>query len=66
MPALANVRNLALSEVFALQGQTMGAIEQLNIALREGDGDFYTMSAIDSRLREQKRRLLEEQKERRN
>jgi predicted Zn-dependent protease len=59
-------QHLALAEVFALQGQTMGAIEQLNIAQREGDGDFYTMSAIDSRLREQKRRLMEEQKERRN
>ena len=59
-------QHLALSEVFLLQGQTMGAIEQLNIAQRSGDADFYTMSTIDSRQRELKRRLLEEQKERRN
>lgn len=59
-------QHLALSEVFMLQGQTMGAIEQLNIAQRAGDADFYTMSAIDSRQRELKRRYQEEQKERRN
>lgn len=59
-------QHLALSEVFVLQGQTQGAIEQLNIAQKSGDADFYTQSAIDSRLRELKRRLLDEQKERRN
>jgi predicted Zn-dependent protease len=58
-------QHLALSEVFLLQGQTMGAIEQLNIAQRAGDADFYTLSAIDSRQRELKRRHLEEEKERR-
>jgi predicted Zn-dependent protease len=59
-------QHLALSEVFALQGQTQGAIEQLDIAQRAGDADFYTMSAIDSRQRELKRQFIEEQKERRN
>lgn len=58
-------QHLALSEVFVLQGQTQGAIEQLDIAQRAGDADFYTMSAIDSRQRELKRQFLEEQKERR-
>ena len=58
-------QHLALAEVFALQGQTQGAIEQLDIAQRTGDADFYTMSAIDSRQRELKRQFIEEQKERR-
>lgn len=58
-------QHLALSEVFILQGQTRAAIEQLEIAQRAGDGDFYTMSAIDSRQRELKRRFVEEEKERR-
>ena len=58
-------QHLALAEVFALQGQTQGAIEQLDIAQRAGDADFYTMSAIDSRQRELKRQFIEEQKERR-
>jgi predicted Zn-dependent protease len=58
-------QHLALSEVFILQGQTRAAIEQLEIAQRAGDGDFYTMSAIDSRQRELKRRFIEEEKERR-
>lgn len=56
----------ALAEVFALQGQTGAAVEQLNLAQRSGDGDFYEMSAIDSRLRELKQRLVEEAKEKRN
>lgn len=55
----------ALAEVFALQGQTAGAIEQLELARKAG-GDFYEMSAIDSRLRELKLRRLEELKEKGN
>jgi predicted Zn-dependent protease len=56
----------ALAEVFALQGQTAGAIEQLQLAQRAGDANFYELSAIDARLREMKRRRLEEIKEKRN
>ena len=56
----------ALAEVFALQGQTAGAIEQLQLAQSAGDANFYELSAIDARLREMKRRRLEEIKEKRN
>lgn len=56
----------ALAEVFVLQGQTAAAIEQLELAQKAGDGDFYEMSAIDSRLRELKLRRIEEMKERNN
>ncbi|MDR0775580.1 MAG: M48 family metalloprotease [Azonexus sp.] len=56
----------ALADVFALQGQTAAAIEQLELAQKAGDADFYVMSAIDARLRELKRQRLEELKEGRN
>jgi beta-barrel assembly-enhancing protease len=56
----------ALAEVFALQGQTAGAIEQLQLAQKAGDANFYEMSAIDARLREMKRLQIEEIKEKRN
>lgn len=56
----------ALAEIFAMQGQTAAAIEQLDLAQKAGDADFYEMSAIDARLRELKSRRLEELKERRN
>ena len=56
----------ALAEAFALQGQTADAIQQLELGQRAGDADFYEMSVIDTRLRELKRQLLEELKEKRN
>ena len=49
-----------------LKGQTAGAIEQLQLAQQAGDANFYEMSVIDGRLREMKKRQLEEMKERRN
>lgn len=56
----------ATAEVFALQGQTQAAIEQLELAQRAADASFYDMSAIDARLRELKRLRIEEIKEKRN
>lgn len=40
------------AEVYTRQGNYSGAIEQLQIALKAGDGDFYKMSSIEARLRE--------------
>ena len=60
------LQHQALAEVFALQGQTAGAIEQLQIAQKAGDANFFEMSAIDARLRELQQRRLEELKEKRN
>jgi predicted Zn-dependent protease len=42
----------ATGEAYARMGNVRGAIEQLQIALKSGDGDFYQMSAIEARLRE--------------
>ncbi|MBL8421085.1 MAG: M48 family metallopeptidase [Dechloromonas sp.] len=58
--------HLALAELTALKGQTVGAIEQLQLAQQAGDANFYEMSMIDGRLREMKKRQIEEMKERRN
>ena len=56
----------ALAEVFALQGQTAGAIEQLQHARSAGDANFYEQSVIDARMRELQKRLADELKEKRS
>lgn len=53
----------AQAEVYALQGLTQAAIEQLTMAQKAGDASFYEMSAADARLRELQARLREEKKE---
>jgi predicted Zn-dependent protease len=58
--------HLALAEMSLLKDQTSGAIEQLELAQKAGDANFYELSVIDGRLRESRRRQLEEMKERRN
>jgi len=41
----------ALAETYVLQGTLPAAIEQLQLAQRSGDGDFYQLSAVEARLR---------------
>ena len=53
----------ALAEVYALRGQLLAAIEQLQLAQKAGDGDFYEHSTVDSKLRELKQRQAKEAKE---
>ena len=55
----------ALAESYYLQGGLASAIEQLQLAQSAGDGDFYTLSTVDVRLRELKALQAEEIKERR-
>lgn len=55
----------ALAEAYALKGQISPAIEQLELAQRAGDANFYELSVIDARLREFKRRQADEAKEKR-
>jgi predicted Zn-dependent protease len=52
--ALGNVllQHRALAEVYSRQGNYPAAIEQLQIALKNTDGDFYQMSSVEARLRE--------------
>ena len=57
------LQHSAQAEVYILQGQLVAAIEQLDLAQKASDGDFYEHSAVDSRLRELKRRRLQELKD---
>jgi predicted Zn-dependent protease len=52
----------AQAEHYLLQGQLGPAIEQLQFAQKEKDGDFYELSAVDARLRELRRLQMEEEK----
>ncbi|MDR1350590.1 MAG: M48 family metalloprotease [Zoogloeaceae bacterium] len=49
----------ALAEAYALEGALPAAIEQLELAQRAGDNDFYTSSTIDARLRQLKQKQAE-------
>jgi predicted Zn-dependent protease len=53
----------AQAEVYALQGQLTAAIEQLQLAQKARDGDFYELSQVDARLRELRARQAEEAKQ---
>jgi len=45
----------ATGEAYARMGNITGAVEQMRIAVRSGDGDFYQRSAAEARLRELRR-----------
>jgi len=51
-------------EAYARSGQVGAAIEQLQIALKTGGGDFYQLSATEARLRELKKLQLEQERKR--
>ena len=57
------LQHRALAEVYVLQGQLLPAIEQLQLAQKAGDGDFYEHSTVDARLRELKLRQAKEAKD---
>jgi len=46
------LQHRALAEVYALRGNVPAAIEQLQIAQKAGDGDFYQKSIVEARLKE--------------
>jgi predicted Zn-dependent protease len=52
----ASQANLEQAEAYVLQGRIGAAIEQLQLAQRHRNSDFYTQSIIDARLRELKAR----------
>jgi predicted Zn-dependent protease len=53
----------AQAEAYALRGQLPAAVQQLELAQKSGDGNFYEYSQVDSRLRELKKRVADEAKE---
>ena len=54
----------ALAETYVLQGTLPAAIEQLQMAQKSGDGDFYQLSAVEARLRNLRTLQAEETKRR--
>ena len=53
-----------LAEYYYMQGSLPGAIEQLQLAQAAKDADFYTLSAVDARLRQLRAEQLQEVKDR--
>jgi predicted Zn-dependent protease len=53
----------AQAEAYALLGQVPAAVEQLELAQKSGDGNFYEQSQVDARLREMKKRMADEAKQ---
>jgi len=49
-------------EYYAWQGNLRGAVDQLELASKAGDGDFYQLSVIDARLRALRREVADQQK----
>jgi beta-barrel assembly-enhancing protease len=49
-------------EYYAWQGNLKGAIDQLELASKAGDGNFYQLSEIDTRLRTLRREVADQQK----
>ena len=56
----------AQAEAYALLGQLPAAAEQLELAQKSGDGNFYEYSQVDSRLREIRKQLADEAKQRKS
>ena len=53
----------ALAESQYRLGNIPAAIEQLVLAQKSGDGDFYQLSSVDARLRDLRQQLVQETKE---
>jgi predicted Zn-dependent protease len=51
------------AEAYVLQGSLPAAIEQLQLAQKSGDGDFYQLSTVEARLRNLRQQLAQETKE---
>jgi predicted Zn-dependent protease len=53
----------AQAEAYVLQGSLPAAIEQLQLAQKIGDGDFYQLSSVDARLRDLRAQLAQQKKD---
>jgi predicted Zn-dependent protease len=57
------LQHQATAEMYLLRGATIAAIEQLQLARRANDADFYTMSEVDARLRQLTQKVRERRDE---
>jgi predicted Zn-dependent protease len=55
------LQHRAQGEAYVRAGQLGPALEQFQIALKSGQGDFYQLSAIEARIRELRRALMEQE-----
>lgn len=53
----------AQAEAYLHLGSTTAAVEQLQLGLKSGDGDYYQLSAAEARMRELRRQDAEERKD---
>jgi predicted Zn-dependent protease len=60
------MQHRAQAEFYMLQGQLGPAVEQLQFAQKDTDGNFYEQSAVDARLRELRKLQQEEAKLKKN
>lgn len=56
-------QHLALAEAYAIQGNLAAALQQLDIARREKDAQYFELAVIDAREREWKEKHKEQQAE---
>jgi predicted Zn-dependent protease len=56
-----SLHHQAIGEMYALLGVKPAALQQMELARRANDGDFYTMSEIDARVRELQAEVKAEQ-----
>ena len=56
------LQHQALAEAYLLQGVLPAAIDQLQLAQKSGDGDFYQLSSVEARLRQLRAMQTEEMK----
>ena len=56
----------AQAEAYVRLGNVAAAVEQLQIGLKSGDGDFYALSGAESRLRELRRQEQDERRDAKN
>lgn len=56
------LQHQALAEAYARSGNAPAAIEQLQIALKSGDGNFYQLSSAEARLKELRAIVVETSK----
>jgi predicted Zn-dependent protease len=60
------LQHQAQAEVYVLQGSLPAAIEQLQLAQKSSDGDFYQLSSVDARLNDLRLQLAQEMKEKKD
>ena len=56
----------AQADAYLRQGQLGAAVEQMTLAQQAGDGNFFEQSTVDARLREMRKLLADELREKRS